>query len=266
MKRTIITIIAGLMLISQSFAQLSQRQNDATNLKLGTRPTSGDLSLTFALPLTSGGIADLSLVNTLGRGDFVSMKYYIQSNVAIRGAIQLYKDSESGNGDLVIPATNAADGSVEYKSSYKEYTIAPGIEKHFSAANIFDVYTGADAYIGYAKSLDLNNLTDVTGDYFNSKTTSSHVVLGLGTVVGVCIFVAQLPVSVGIEYGLNFKYSNEGKTHYVDETSVGGTVTTQDYYTSSVFPGSNFSKVSQNMIGINTNENVRIVLNVYFGK
>jgi hypothetical protein len=265
MKKTAFIIAAGLLLSSTSFAQLSQRVNDAETFKLGNRPTSGDFALTFAMPITSGGVADLSIKNTLSSGDFITGKYYLSSDLAIRGAIKLFKQSEKVKGDLVVPGTGNADGSREIKDSYREYTLAPGIEKHFSASNIFDVYTGGDLLIGLGRDVMINNSEDATGDYSNNKTTSSHLILGLGTVIGVSVYVAQLPVSVGIEYGINFKYTNEGKTHIESETSAGGTVTTMDYYTSDLITG-DFSKVSNSRVGINTNNNVRIVLNIYFGK
>jgi transcription elongation factor GreA-like protein len=74
-----------------------------------------------------------------------------------------------------------------------------------------------------------------------------------------------LPVSLGLEYGLNLKWSFEGKTKIKQEQKVGGTSTTQEYYTSDRVAG-NFSKLHQREFGMDTNNNVRILLNVYFGK
>ncbi|HYW95279.1 MAG TPA: hypothetical protein VE870_06820 [Bacteroidales bacterium] len=265
MKKSAFVTMAALLLSSITFAQLSERQNDATSIKFGTRPTAGDLALTFALPVSGTGIADLSLENTLASGDFITMKYYFRNDLALRGAIKLSNNTQKANGDLIDLATNTDNGSREIKDSRKEYLIAPGIEKHFGTKSLFDMYTGADLLVGFGRNVFVNNQTDPTGDYFNSKQTSTHMVVGLGTVIGVSVFIAQLPVSVGIEYGINFKYSNQGKTHYEVESQTGGVSNTSDYYTSTMLPG-NYSSVKNSTFGIVNNEDVRIVLNIYFNK
>lgn len=264
MKKFLLTLVAGFILIPV-FPQLSTRENDAAVIKLGTRPVAGDFSLTFGLPITSGNTADLSILNTLQSGDFITFKMYNSPSFAFRAGVKLFKESESASGDLVDLATNANDGSYEYKENDREYIIAPGIEKHFGSSNIFDVYTGLDLFIGFGRYTEIQNQTYNTGDYDNYKLTSTNLVLGAGPVIGVSMFVAQLPISIGIEYGVNIKYSTEGKNHYETESRVGGTSTSQDYFTSNLIPGT-YSKLKQGSMGINTNENVRVVLNIYFGK
>lgn len=263
MKKLLFTLVAGFILIP-AFSQLSTRENDAAVIKLGTRPVAGDFSLTFGLPLTSGSTADLSIINSLQSGDFITFKTYLSSSLAFRAGIKLYKDSESASGDLIDLVTDTDNGSFEYKENNREYIIAPGIEKHFNASNIFDVYTGIDLFVGFGKYTEIQNETYANDDYDNYKLSSTNLVLGVGPVIGVSMFVAQLPVSIGLEYGVNIKYSTEGKDHYETETKVGGTTSSQDYYTSDRIPGT-YSKLKQSSMGINTNENVRIVLNIYFG-
>ncbi len=265
MKKLMTAVFTALLLSSATFAQLSERLNDAATLKFGTRPMAGNLALTFALPVSGSGIADLSLENALASGDFITMKYYLRNNLAFRGAIKLSTDSRRAKGDLVIPVSNTANGSREYKNSSKEYLLAPGIEKHFGAISLFDMYAGADLLLGFGQNLYIDNQEDATGDYSNFKSTSTHMVAGLGTVIGVSIFVAQLPVSIGVEYGINFKYSNEGKTHYVNESSTGGVVSSSDYYSSNII-GGQYSTLKNSTFGIANNEDVRIVLNFYFNK
>jgi hypothetical protein len=189
---------------------------------------------------------------------------YKSSSLAFRAGIKLYKESESASGDLIDLLTDTDNGSYEYKQNDREYIIAPGIEKHFNASNIFDVYTGLDLFVGFGKYTEIQNQTYANDDFDNYKLSSTNLVLGVGPVVGVSVFIAQLPVSLGLEYGVNIKYSTEGKDHYETESRVGGVTSSQDYYTSNVIPGT-YSKLKQSSMGINTNENVRIVLNIYFG-
>ena len=86
------------------------------------------------------------------------------------------------------------------------------------------------------------------------------------TSVGFNIFIAQLPVSLGLEYGLNAKWTNEGKSKIKVETRTGGTTDTQEYFVTSSAPLTHYSKLSVSEVGIETNSNVRVVLNIYFGK
>ena len=236
MKKLLVTLVAGLMVIIPAYSQLSTRQNDAAVLNLGTRPVAGDFSLTFGLPFTTGTTADLSIINSLRSGDFITFKMYKTSSVAIRAGIKLYKESESASGDLIDLVTDTDNGSSEYKVNDREYIIAPGIEKHFNAANIFDVYTGVDLFVGFGRYTEIQNETYANDDYDNYKLSSTNLVLGLGPVIGVSVFIAQLPVSLGLEYGVNIKYSTEGKNHYETESRVGGVTTSQDYYTSTYIP------------------------------
>jgi hypothetical protein len=42
--------------------------------------------------------------------------------------------------------------------------IVPGIEKHFSNSNIFDVYTGADLFLGFGKDKEVSSTTNRDGE------------------------------------------------------------------------------------------------------
>jgi hypothetical protein len=266
MRKIVFTILSATFLCGSVFAQLSTRENDAVNLKLGSRPGSGDMALTFGLGLTGGGVADLPIVNQLVDGDILTFKYYSDATLAYRLGVKLYKESTLDKGDM-IDNTGAALETDYYKHLTREFILAPGIEKHFSKSNIFDVYAGSDLYLGFKRHLDNSEITYEDGDYNKSKMSSNPLVLGLGGVVGFNVFIGQLPVSLGLEYGLNMKWTNEGKSKVKTETSIGGVTDSQEYYVYSNDPfGYQYSKLKTTETGINTNSNVRIVLNIYFGK
>jgi hypothetical protein len=276
MRKFVFTLLAVILCTATSYSQLSQRDNDAVRPKLGARPVAGDMALTFGYDIGGiNGIASLPVLNQLMSGDFLTFKRYSSAEKAMRLGIRLYKDAQTLSGDLTNPVTDASRGSVKYKYSNNEYILVPGLEKHFNKSNIFDVYAGSDLYIGYISKIITNNVEQANGDYNKSKETTSGMVLGLGGVVGFNIFIAQLPVSLGLEYGLNLKWSFGGKTKHKDENSVGGVTNTQEYYSSGDFethditpltiPDDTYSKVHKREFGMDTNNNVRILLNVYFG-
>jgi hypothetical protein len=265
MRKLVFFLFAVVLFTATSYSQLSQRENESTTIKFGTRPSTGDMTLTFGVDIGQGGVADLPILNQLTSGDVLTFKRYTSPSKAIRIGVRLFKDSQTVKGDEVDITNDDNLGSIKSKTSSSEYIIVPGLEKHFNKSNIFDVYAGTDLYIGYRRDLLLNNTELPNGDYDKYKATSTGMVLGLGGVVGFNIFIAQLPVSLGLEYGLNMKWSFEGKTKIKAESSVGGVSSSQNYYTSDRVSG-NFSKLHKREFGMDTNNNIRILLNIYFGK
>jgi hypothetical protein len=266
MRKIVFTFLSATFLCGTVFSQLSTRENEATTLKLGSRPGAGDMALTFGLGVTGGGVADLPIVNQLVSGDILTFKSYTSSDMAFRLGVKLYKEATTDKGDLIDNAGGALETDL-YKHLTREFILAPGIEKHFSKSNIFDVYAGSDLYLGFKRHFDNSEVEYDNGDYARSKMTSNPLVLGLGGVVGVNVFIGQLPVSLGLEYGLNMKWTNEGKMKVKEEYSVGGVTDSQTYYVySNDVYGQRYSKLKTSDTEINTNSNVRIVLNIYFGK
>lgn len=266
MRKIVFTLMSATFLCGTVFSQLSTRENDAVNLKLGSRPGAGDMALTFGMAMTGGGVADLPIVNQLISGDILTFKYYSNSTLAFRVGVKLYKDSYKTNQDEVDDDDVFIQTDID-RTNYREFIFAPGIEKHFSKSNIFDVYAGSDLYIGSIRHLHYAYNENAVGDYSKIKVSSNPFVLGLGGVVGFNVFIGQLPVSLGLEYGLNMKWTNEGKSKVIMENSTGGETTSYKYYVYGDDPYSTrYSKLKITETGINTNSNVRVVLNIYFGK
>lgn len=289
--KKIFLFVASALVFSSGYAQLTTRENDATVEKLGARPVAGDMALTFGLDLsmdsTATGIAKLNVFNRLRTGDILTFKYYTSDNVAIRAGLRLYKNSEKSDGTVadstaIINQTNPSSPNwlqeMEYKSSRREYIIVPGIEKHFSAANIFDVYMGGDLYLGLGKNDSVFNRTFTDGDFRNFRARTNTTVIGLGGVVGFNVFIAHLPISLGLEYGWNAKWIRGGKTKINEEIQVttGNTIVTDEleYYihpNDPMGPDPNggqykYSDLNRSRFTMDTNQDVRLVLNIYFGK
>jgi hypothetical protein len=255
---------------SSAFAQLSTRENDATSVKLGARPVKGDMSLTFALGLSKdSGTASLFNGNLLGAGDLLTFKKYREDDLAIRFGVRLQQDkvSESGtsaDSSAFVPVP--ANSAFKTQSNTREWVIVPGIEKHFNAGNIFDVYTGADLYLGFKNQRTISNIENTkTSDFSNIKQTTNNTVVGLGWIVGFNVFVAQLPISVGLEYGLNAKWDLGGKTKNVLETKVGGETKSDEFFTRDG-DATQYQSLHKRQFGMDTNQNVRLAVNIFFGR
>jgi len=289
MKKSVLLIAAAALACSTSFAQLSTRENNATVEKLGARPVAGDMALTFGFGLFNGAQSDditgqserasLNVKNSLQPGDFLTFKKYKTDDVAYRLGIRLFKNTAKykGESDSLLQQTvgqtipSSQPGLIvetrEFKHSVREYNIVPGIEKHYNAANIFDVYCGGDLYLGWKRNVDVDNEEYLRGDKQSTKTVTSGVVVGLGGLVGFNVFLGHLPVSLGLEYGWNAKWTRGGKTKVEVDNLSNGTSTSETYFTENIENnGGAYSKLSQSEFGMNTNQNVRVVLNIYFSK
>ena len=290
MKKFTLLFAIVLFIFNSGFSQLSTRENDDTKVKLGARPVGGNMALTFAYDIYRGKddrVADLYGGNLLQNGDLLTFKYYLSKKTAIRIGINLSQKNIHTGGTIadtvsgIIPFNTTKELNV--RQTAREYILVPGIEHHFLESNIFDVYYGADLLIGFGRKLYEKNEDLKNGDYYHKKMTDGTFVAGLGGVVGFNVFIAQLPISLGLEYGLNLKWEfGNNKAKVKEENKVGGTTTTADYQVPyswpekvSDYPGPGpgpetdiiyYEKYKNNSFGMATNQNVRIILNIYFGK
>lgn len=270
MKKTILSF-ALLGLCSMASAQLSTRENQDTRYKFGGRPVAGDYGLTFGLTINNAAFGDasdttraISIWNRLGRGNLITGKKYISNDVAYRAGIRLYRDSRSIKAELdsseQLPNTLS---EAQFLSASREYMLVPGIEKHFSSANIFDVYLAGDLYLGFGRDKSINSTTNRQGQTASTTMTTPYTIVGLGGVIGVNVFVLDLPISVGVEYGLSAFWQLGDRTKVEVEETDGDSY---EYFTVSNDPwgGGQYSSVKQKYMTMNTNDQVRVVMNIYF--
>ena len=214
---------AALLLGLSSLAQLSTRENYDGKFKLNTRPQAGDAALHFVVPIIdlsadNGSDAGLYKGNALASGDLLTFKYYHTDDLVLRGGIRLAADNHRVEG-IAVDSTDAnpifEDTELETlntRSIMREYNLAFGAEKHFTNDNIFDVYAGGEARIGLGKDKSVMEYTYFNGDIDNTTMTTNTSIFGVAGVVGFNVFVAELPISVGLEYGWSGKFIFGGTT------------------------------------------------------
>lgn len=303
-------LLVAIASVSSTMAQLTTREAAPNSYRLGAYPQAGDLSLMFNLfnitnyaSDSTSDVGNIANVNGLGRGDLITAKYYWTDNVAFRAGIKLQREvsgkssfdtdtsSElfSNDPDNISPfAGTVTTEETSTKRVVRDWAIKLGIEKHFSNSNFFDVYAGADLYLGLGKEkFELNTTTaDGTPEtgfstVENLTSSRSYTKLGVLPFIGVQMFVLDLPVSVGIEYGWDAlwkfggMYKNDieitqegvsGAGNPIEE-SISGT-----YYSTGEATNARTSNGTIGQNGgagssvLNTNQNVKILLNIYFGR
>lgn len=274
MKKTILSF-ALLGVCSMASAQLSTRENQDTRYKFGGRPVAGDYGLTFAWTINNPSFGEypgdstrsIAVWNALSRGNLITGKKFVSDDMAYRAGIRLTRNSRSVSGDVdstaTLPNTLSA---AEFRSSTREYMIVPGIEKHFSSSNIFDVYLAGDLFLGFGKDKTVSSTTNRAGETSSTTMTTPYTIAGLGGIVGVNLFILDLPISVGLEYGISAFWLLGDRTKVEVETPS----ESYEYFTvsndqSGVSTATNgFSDVKQKYMTMNSNDQVRITANIYF--
>lgn len=290
MKKSIL-LLALAMGVFSSYAQLTTRENESTVEKVGARPQAGNMAFTFGLPLNKSnnddgdvlrddntGTAHLYNFNKLKSGDILTFKYYKTDNIAYRLGFRIYSDNvkTSGTG---LDSTAIVDAGFAYNRNFnivsakdadidRKIELVPGIERHFSPANFFDVYMGGDLYLGVGTKKLVSEVEYFNNDHYNRTETTPNTTVGLGAVAGFNIFIAHLPISVGIESGWTAKWEFNGKTKVKYDNQVGTVTSSGSYVTLENDPNDAqfYSKASKKFFNADTNADIRITANIYFGK
>ena len=187
-------------------AQLTTGEPSSTVIRTGNRAKAGDFGLYLGATSTMFGnifndgvdIMPLPLIN---------FKYMTSDNLELRVGLETYKLKEKISGEF-------GEGSKTYEESqkYNESTLMlyPGLAYHFSHLNILDVYIGAELPLGW----DTYTVKSTYERQVNNVTKKSFV-LGLGAFIGLQAYIADLPLALGVEYGISsrldtgLKYKNE---------------------------------------------------------
>lgn len=285
MKKSI-ALVAMAFGVTSAFAQLSTRENDDNVIKYGARPKAGDMAFVLGTSLAndSGMTAKLFSGNALKSGNILTYKYYKTDDIVIRAGVRFMNKNLTVKGNSADSSavyqpwgsnTGVYDGFSEVKDKTVErmYEIVPGVEKHFLASNIFDAYIGADLYLGLGSDKSFKQYDYLNGDknYVTKKTNTTNV--GLGLVSGFNVFLGHLPVSLGLEYGWNAKWTFGGVTK-VKESRVDAASSTNYDVTYKQEDPSNavgattakYSKLKRREFNADSNQDVRIVLHIYFAR
>jgi len=254
MKQKFFLVLLLVSCISySSVAQLTTGKSSANVVRNGNRASEGDFGLYF------GTTADV--LRKVGNDKFepvimplVNLKYMYSDEIELRLGLELNKCSQKVDGSVEIEENKSQD--VSSKLVDVDHAIFPGFAYHFSNTNVLDVYVGAELPLGYKR---LSNKQTTGKDYDNATRFNGQV--GLGGFIGVQAYIANLPIAVGVEYGIYSMLDFGMKTKYESKR---GDNKKQVFYTTDFTGNLAWEDVSarQGEIG----NKVRLTLTYFFNK
>lgn len=206
-----ILFIATLLLTGVIFAnaQITTGDPSATVVRTGNRPEAGDFGL-FA------GVNFLLFDNipsiVQGNANFqfrvlplVNLKYYMTDNLEARVGVEIFKHKENIKGDFLEGNNTSAVNTFYSKNldSDSHILFFPGIAYHFARTNLLDVYGGFEIPFGWATERIYAENQQLERTTITSKASFQ---IGIGAFIGVQAFIANLPLAIGLEYGISSRY------------------------------------------------------------
>lgn len=249
MKRVSLFILCLFGCYTLTYAQLSTRENVASVIHTGTRPEAKDFGI-FIGPSASE-VKMMIDKDIRWRGlPLVNFKYYFKAKLEGRIGLQFSKTREKSEGDLL------SGGSTKTIDVNSFNRITPGIAYHFSSKNLIDVYVGANMPLGWDRYKSVNN-----GSGDKNEVSQNVFVIGLGGFIGLQWFVADLPVSIGLEYG--FYGLNQRGMKYKHVVRSGES--TQTFYTNDLGNDSpRYDNLKHTKFDVGSD--ARVTLSYYFKK
>lgn len=245
-------LVAAVSISSVCFAQLSTRENTTSVFRTGSRPQTGSYGLYIGPSLREIDEMSKSDQFDIWGLPLINIKYYSTDNFEWRLGLQFNGKSNTLKG--ATDELNPDDVIEKERNSFNRISI--GGAYHFSPKNLLDVYTGAFIPFGwdtyrYEQSYAKDGIV----------TSKFSPVIGAGAYIGLQAFIADLPISVGLEYGLT-GIARGGKQYKHVETIDNKTET---YYTEDNSDNApTYSKLSLGESNFGTD--LRITFSYYFNK
>lgn len=260
---------AALLLIGGvlAMAQISTGEPSAVKVKTGNRPDKG----TFGI-FVGGGMDFGSFINQEKNDRYVlplvNVKYFFTDKLEGRIGLDFYRHDINIGGKKFTSATATEGDSYKYvnNAGSGNAMLWPGIAYHFTKHNILDVYCGAELPLGLTSA----SAKYITGDpSVTVKGSQNAFNIGLGAFIGLQAFIGNLPLSIGVEYGLYGAYAIGLKTKYTQIDDSGKKVWYRSGRNNSVGPGGTPSPGNDNFEKLHVGEGymgnqLRLTLSYYF--
>lgn len=200
-------LVAALCLgaITTASAQLTTGLPTSSTIRTGNRPGAGSYGLYFGA--TTDMFRDLANADIQMKSlPLINFKYMSTNEIEWRIGLEIYKGNELLKGERrVVNYEDSSESYMGYKDKSKESTAAlyPGIAYHFSRNNILDVYVGAELPLGWDM---YNAVQEDSASKSISSSQKNAFFVGLGGFVGLQAFIADLPLAIGLEYGVSSRF------------------------------------------------------------
>lgn len=178
-------------------AQISTGESTARVIRTGNRAQAGNFGI--YLGATSDMFKKIGDSNVkFSALPLINLKYMGTDKIEYRVGIEWWKDKTSNDSQVPTGEFNSDDTPKTKKAnsytSEKSYMLYPGVAYHFNNRNLLDVYVGGELPIGFGNY----GQGDDDDEYYTSQFR-----IGLGAFIGLQAYVANLPVAVGLEYGIH---------------------------------------------------------------
>lgn len=204
MKKVFLSALVAFTVGMSATAQISTGTPSAKQFKTGNRAQEGDFGIYLGM---SSNIfkglkdKDLKFENPM---PLINLKYMVTDEIEARVGLEFSKTRETMKGDEFLGDMQEGEEGTpkstetKYKVVEADNRITPGIAYHFSKHNILDVYAGAEALLGWTR-----NSTYATVDDNETSTRKASFQFGAGAFIGLQAYIGNLPLAVGLEYGLS---------------------------------------------------------------
>lgn len=218
MKKFLIIALAVCGLSTTASAQISDANPTAKTIKVGNRAKKGDFGIYIGMTSSKFGFQ-----NTEGIGGkfkvnpipLVNLKYMITDRWEARLGLEFTKYYEGLTGEYTIEKYDEkGDRTFKTNDHYTqtENNIYPGFAYHFSKSNILDVYAGAELQLGWNRNI-VNTSADLKSDYYSKQQRRSFQI-GAGAFIGLQAYICNLPLAIGVEYGIYSLLQTGQKTRH----------------------------------------------------
>lgn len=189
MKKLFTMMVMALVAVGAN-AQITTGESTSNVIRTGNRAQAGNFGIYFG--------ATTDMFENIGKGGvkfsalpLINVKYMKSDKLEYRLGIEWWKKTTSTTNKTVDP-------KVETSESESSFMFYPGVAYHFNNRNLLDVYVGGELPIGIAGASYDNGNTDEGATNFR---------VGLGAFIGLQAYIANLPLAIGVEYGVSTQLS-----------------------------------------------------------
>lgn len=207
-------------------AQITTGEPQAKKIRTGNRAQAGDFGL--YLGATSNMFKaigdDMTFDTPL---PLINLKYMVTNEWEIRLGLEFSKTTTTVKGDTYSGEDESESYSTKTKQIQSKNFFSPGFAYHFSKSNILDVYAGVELPIGWQRDATKGSYDDTS-----SNISTGGFRIGLGAFIGIQAYLGNLPLALGVEYGISSMFHGRQRTKHVFDDGK----TEQTYYTPALDP------------------------------
>ncbi len=185
--RKIMCLLAVCFSMTVVNAQITTGESTSKVIRTGNRAKAGNFGLYLGVTsdifkgIDDNGPEEFTAI------PLINLKYMKTDNLEYRLGIEWWKKNRSQE-----------MGDAEMSEWKKSFTFYPGVAYHFSNKNLLDVYVGGELPFGWAS---------VGSEYGDNDLSVSNFRVGLGAFIGLQAYIGNLPLALGVEYGISTMYS-----------------------------------------------------------